>query len=217
MDIFLPNSAFLGNIEGFIKKYDATSSDSLNISFHTKSVSIHPVVLAMTACAGLTYKQKGKKINVDINSVINTKSLPYIIRMGLFDILDLDIDFEVTKHEASGKLIPLSQIQSSDDLNKFITSMIPLLHANPREAEPIKYVIGECGICHLLNKLLRIPVASLVYRGKGGLSHTNRNSPHLAGYDHRLSCRTYRHDDNELGSERYPYLLPALINIPSVL
>ncbi len=142
MDIFLPNSAFLGNIEGFIKKYDATSSDCLNISFHKKWVSIHPVVLAMTACAGLTYKQKGKKINVDINSVINTKSLPYIIRMGLFDILDLDIDFEVTKHEASGKSIPLSQIQSSDDLNKFITSVMPLLHANPREAEPIKYVIS---------------------------------------------------------------------------
>lgn len=159
MEIFVPNSAFLGNIESFTSKYK-NNSEKLNISFHSKWVSVHPSVLAMTACAGLYYKHLGKKVNVDTNSVITTKSLPYLLRIGLFNILDAKINVSVVEHESSGRFIPLTQIKSSNDLHEFITDMIPLLHASVQEVEPIKYVISE-----LVNNVLehsKSPVGAIV-------------------------------------------------------
>ena len=53
MEIHIPNSAFIGNIETFLRGFNADDRDSLKVSFHPKWVSVHPCVLAMTASLGL--------------------------------------------------------------------------------------------------------------------------------------------------------------------
>ena len=54
MKIHLPNSAFLGNIDPFIRGFDPASPETLEISANEKWMSVHPAVLSMVAALGLT-------------------------------------------------------------------------------------------------------------------------------------------------------------------
>lgn len=71
------------------------------------------------------------------------RSIAYLIRMKLFDVLGMEPGRQITEHEASGRFIPLTQIQSSHDLKAAITDLVPLLHAPPHVADPIRYVFSE--------------------------------------------------------------------------
>ena len=53
MKINLPNSAFLGNIDPFLKSFDSSDPGSLEITANRKWISIHPMVLSMIAALGL--------------------------------------------------------------------------------------------------------------------------------------------------------------------
>ena len=138
MKIYLPNSAFLGNIDPFLKKIDLSDPRKLRITANKKWISIHPVVLSMIAALGLT---------VDTAHIhfekLEAKSKHYLERMKLFLLLGIQSGIEINEHEAAGRFIPLTQINSSDELTKFITEMIPLLHLDPHHAEPIKYIVSE--------------------------------------------------------------------------
>jgi anti-sigma regulatory factor (Ser/Thr protein kinase) len=67
----------------------------------------------------------------------------YFERMGLFKILGIDSGIKITSHESAGRFIPLQIITNSQNLDDFIREMIPMLHLNPKQAEPIKYIISE--------------------------------------------------------------------------
>lgn len=140
MRIYVPNSAWIFNISGFIGSLDPTDPTSLHVEFHPRWVSVHPAVLAMTACAGLLVRQRGGTVTGDVPGV---RSLPYLIRMGLFKFLDLDPGREITEHESAGRFVPLTQIQDNAQLRSTITDLVPLLHAPPEVAAPIKYVFSE--------------------------------------------------------------------------
>ena len=56
MQIHLPNSAFLGNIDPFLRSFDTENQDVLKITANKKWISLHPVVLAMVAALGRQVK-----------------------------------------------------------------------------------------------------------------------------------------------------------------
>ncbi len=138
MKIHLPNSAFLGNIDPFLHSFDVQNPNILEITANKKWISLHPVVLAMVASLGLTVKPE----NILIEK-LEAKSRHYLERMGLFKLLGLKSDIIITEHEPAGRFIPLSRINSSEELSHFIVDMVPLLHLKPDQAEPIKYVVSE--------------------------------------------------------------------------
>ncbi|MCK4830093.1 hypothetical protein KA005_80990 [bacterium] len=140
MQVFLPNSAFIGNIEGFLRHLDTTQDDFLRVSFHEKWVSVHPVVLAITACLADHVRNGGGEVEAEVPKI---RSLPYLVRMGLFSHLGIDPVYSITDHESSGRVVPLTQIKTNDDHHRFITDMIPLLHADPNVSICIKYAISE--------------------------------------------------------------------------
>ena len=139
MKLHLPNSAFLGNLDPFLRSFDPSDADKLKITANKKWISVHPFVLCMTAALGLSIKDK-TKISCE---KLEARSKHYIERMGLFSFLCLDSGISVTKHESAGRFIPLTEITNSKELTEFITEMIPLLHLDPSQAEPIRYVISE--------------------------------------------------------------------------
>ena len=53
MKIHLPNSAFLGNINAFLKNIDLSHPDILQITSNEKWISVHPVVLCIVAALGI--------------------------------------------------------------------------------------------------------------------------------------------------------------------
>ncbi len=137
MRIYIPNSAFLGNINHFLSGFDPSEPDKLEITAHPKWISVHPVVLCMIAALGKPIAPE------NITCEIVARSGHYLERMGLFDFLGIDSGMKVEEHEAAGRFIPLSQIKTSDDLTRFLTDMVPLLHLDPEDVEPIQYTISE--------------------------------------------------------------------------
>jgi anti-sigma regulatory factor (Ser/Thr protein kinase) len=138
MKIHLPNSAFLGNIDSFLRSIDTSNKDVLEVTFNEHWMSIHPVVLCMVYSLAVSLEKHGGKIK---GEPLEAASKHYLERMGLLHVLHMETG-HVRTHESSGRFIPLTKITDSDQLGEFITEMVPLLHA-PEQAEPIKYVISE--------------------------------------------------------------------------
>ncbi len=142
MKVHLPNSAFLGNINAFLKLIDTSNPDVLEITSNNKWISVHPVVLCIVASLGLEVRSRKKEASIQCEKFTAT-SKHYFERMGLFSFLQLDSEMEITKHESAGRFIPLTQIIDSPSLLRFIEDMIPLLHLEEKNVEPIKYIISE--------------------------------------------------------------------------
>lgn len=140
MKIYLPNSAFLGNINGFFRGFDPTNPDILEISSHSSWVSVHPVVLAMVAALGS--RTNPNKITC---RPFEAASKNYFERIGLFKFLCVDFGIVIKEHEAAGRFVPLTQIKNSNELERFLEEMIPLLHLqnDPEHAKTIRYIVSE--------------------------------------------------------------------------
>lgn len=138
MKLYIPNSAFLGNIDPFLKSFDPSSPDVLEISANNKWISVHPVVLSMIASLGLTVEPGNIRCQK-----LEAKSSHYLARMGLFRILQIPFETSFVEHEPAGRFIPITRIRNSDELSRFITDMVPLLHLEPEPARTIGYIISE--------------------------------------------------------------------------
>jgi anti-sigma regulatory factor (Ser/Thr protein kinase) len=130
------------NLEAFLRKCDFTDASTLRLSLHPRWVSVHPVVLAITACAGSAVRQQGGAVTLDIPNP-SIASVRYLSRMKLFEHLDVPEPRPVTEHEPAGRFVPVTCVRTKEDLHQFITDMIPLLHDSPSEVGPVKYVISE--------------------------------------------------------------------------
>jgi anti-sigma regulatory factor (Ser/Thr protein kinase) len=139
MKLHFPNSAFLGNIDTFIRSIDTTNPAELTVSANKHWMSLHPVVLCMAYALALQTQRQHGAITCEPLEATNKH---YLQRMGLLHELHAETG-ELHTHEASGRFIPLTQINDSDHLGEFITDMIPLLHSSPEQVEPVKYVVSE--------------------------------------------------------------------------
>lgn len=138
MKIHIPNSAFLGNIDSFLKGFDPNKTNELKITANKKWSSVHPVVLSMIGALGI----KTTKSNIECEK-LEAKSKHYLERMGLFKLLGIKSGIKVTKHESSGRFIPLTQIKTSHELTEFLKELTPLLHLAPKHAETLRYIVSE--------------------------------------------------------------------------
>jgi anti-sigma regulatory factor (Ser/Thr protein kinase) len=138
MRVHLPNSAFLGNIDPFLRSLDGSDDTFLEITANESWISIHPVVLCMIAALG-------SKIGSESIRPIRLKAISkhYLERMALFRMIGLPSGMDIKEHEPAGRFIPLTVIKTSDELTAFITDMVPLLHLEPDQSRPIKYTISE--------------------------------------------------------------------------
>jgi len=64
-------------------------------------VSVHPFTLALTACMGAVCLANGGR--VQIANIPDHRSIAYLMRMGLFGVLQIDPGRTITAHEASGR------------------------------------------------------------------------------------------------------------------
>lgn len=138
MKMHLPNSAFLGNIDPFLRGFDPSSPKTLELTANQKWISVHPIVLSMIAALGLTVDPQ----NITCEK-LEARSKHYLERMGLFKMMKVDSGMHIIEHEPAGRFIPLTQIRTSDELTIFIREMIPLLHLDPKQAQPIGYIVSE--------------------------------------------------------------------------
>jgi len=137
--IHLPHGAFLGNIDTFLKGFDPDKPDRLEITVSDKWMWIHPMVLSMIASLASNVDPK----NIRCQEV-TAKSGHYLKRMGLFDFLGKESKMDISEHDPSGRFVPLTRIRNSEELSRFITEMIPLLHLERKwQAESIRHIMSE--------------------------------------------------------------------------
>ncbi len=87
MKVHLPNSAYLGNINAFLKSIDVTNPDILEITSNEKWISVHPVVLCIVASLGIEVRQRSNLDRPIQCEVFTAVSKHYFQRMGLFEFL----------------------------------------------------------------------------------------------------------------------------------
>ncbi len=138
MKIHIPNSAWLGNIDSFLQGFDLSKPAQLELTFNKKWMAVHPMVLSMIAAIGM--KISSSKIKCE---KLEARSKHYLERMRLFDFLKTNSGISIKERESAGRFIPLTQIKDSAALTAFITEMTPLLHLEPRHAEPLRYIMSE--------------------------------------------------------------------------
>lgn len=138
MKLHIPNSAFLGNIDPFLKSFDPSRAEFLEITANDKWISVHPTVLSMIAALGVTVNPESIHCQK-----LEARSSHYLARMGLFKTLKIPFDVPFVEHEAAGRFIPITQLRNSDELSSFITEMVPLLHLEPEPARTIGYIVSE--------------------------------------------------------------------------
>lgn len=136
----ISNSVFIGNIDPFLRSFDFSNSDRLEISTHEKWMSIHPVALAMIAALGLTVPRG----NISFEDKGATSS-HYLQRMKLLELLGLEAGKTIAEHDPSGRFVPLTVIKTAAEQTRFITEIMPLLHLDrtPEQAETIRYIVSE--------------------------------------------------------------------------
>ena len=85
-NLYIPNSVALRNFDTVFKNNDFIFSDkSVNITFHDKYIAMHPIGLAFYAAIGDFIKENDLNLEGSINPKI--RSIPYLLRMGLFHAL----------------------------------------------------------------------------------------------------------------------------------
>ncbi|MBN1390666.1 MAG: hypothetical protein JXA22_08505 [Candidatus Thermoplasmatota archaeon] len=138
MKLHLPNSAFLGNIDPFLRSLDTTDPSFLEITANESWISIHPVIISMIASMGSEVgPEKIRPIELE------ARSKHYLQRMGLLEMLGLPREMDIIEHDPSGRFLPLTNIRTSIELTDIIKDMVPLLHLGPKHSQAIKYVISE--------------------------------------------------------------------------
>lgn len=139
MKIHLPHSAWLGNIDPFLRSLDMSDPETLEVTSNPQWTSLHPVVLSMIAALGMTVKPER------IRHKIESKSGHYLERMGLFRIWGIDSGRHVKEHEEAGRFIPLTIVRTEEELSKLLENIIPIFHlANyPEQADTMRYIVDE--------------------------------------------------------------------------
>lgn len=140
MRVHLPNSAFLGNIDPFLRGFDPSSPEILEVTANDKWIAVHPLVISMVAALGMSVKPENIRC-----ARFEARSRHYLMRMGLFKALNVAPDMSIVEHAPEGRFIPLTQIRTSDELSRFIAEMTPMLHlqANPEQARTLGYIVSE--------------------------------------------------------------------------
>lgn len=139
MRIHLPHSAWLGNIDPFLRSMDLSNPETLEITSNPAWTSLHPIVLSMLATLGMTVKPES------IHHRIESKSGHYLERMGLFRMWGIESGISIVEHEESGRFIPLTCVRTEKELSNIIENISPLFHldAYPEQADTMRYIIDE--------------------------------------------------------------------------
>ena len=138
MKVHLSNNDYLRNIGSFLRNFDTSEPNELQVTNNEKWISVHPAILTLVAATGMGIDPA--KIKFD---EITARSGHYLDSMRLFNILNKESPFKITGHEPAGRFIPLTQIKTPDEQSKFISDMIPLLHLKPSQVDAIKYTVCE--------------------------------------------------------------------------
>jgi anti-sigma regulatory factor (Ser/Thr protein kinase) len=141
MRVTVPNRAYLSDIERFLRTFTQEGNGDFVLHLPNGLFSLHPLATAMIASRALATRERGGRVEVE--GLAANSSTRYLERMGLFTLMGIESGIPVVAHEASGRFVPLRQVNTNDELNEFVVDIVPLLHGSATESAAVKYVLFE--------------------------------------------------------------------------
>lgn len=141
--ISLPNNASIHAMRSYLaaNEFFPTAPSSLVLRFNPRFSFMQPFVAAMLAAWGHYWSKKAVPIACEN---VNVRGIDYATRMRLFDYLPEDPGRGVREHESSGRFIPITKLESSDDVRQFVTDVIPMLHSSSADhVDAVAYCLSE--------------------------------------------------------------------------
>jgi hypothetical protein len=140
----IPNEASIRTIRNFLHG-NAPFSDTNNpadLVMHPRWAFMEPVAMAIVAAWGGWCQRNGCSINAQN---LSGPHLKYVIRMGLFDHLNISHAPLVAEHEEAGRFIPLTQVKTNADLAAVFGDVSALLHLDnePNGLAAVQYCVSE--------------------------------------------------------------------------
>jgi hypothetical protein len=99
-----------------------------------------PIALSQLAAWSTEVKEAGGSIHYVSKY---GPGIRYAVRMGLFDLMDIDYPIELKEHEEAGRFVAIRNVRSAADQERFITDLQPLYHQAAKNVEAIQYSISE--------------------------------------------------------------------------
>jgi hypothetical protein len=99
-----------------------------------------PLGIAAVAAWGDTLRSRRVEISCEN---VDTRGVGYASRLHMFDYLGCQGP-DVTEHEETGRFIPVTKIESQEQLGEFSVNILPLLHIDARETvNAVRYCLEE--------------------------------------------------------------------------
>lgn len=141
--ISIPNQCSTNAPRKFLENdfFGFTEDKTAFIKFHPAFVYLQPFAISMLAAWADYCNQVGVRVETEN---IKASGVEYLWRMGLLKYVQPDYKSTRTEHEPSGRFIPLTKVATSEDLRKFISDLVPLLHLDSVDkANAVRYCISE--------------------------------------------------------------------------
>ena len=142
--IQLPQRATLPNIEGVLSAnsfFFLPRPRQYSLIFPKKDIFFEPMALALLAAWGQDQLSRGCTISCENTDVAGAA---YAWRMKLFEWLRFPYQTTRKTHGASGRFVPLTKIDSNDQLASFVESLGDVLHlSDVQQRDTVKYCFSE--------------------------------------------------------------------------
>lgn len=138
MKISFSNVDQLKSLNHFLSTNDLSDNARLEIMTTTSWMNVHPSCLVFAAALAT-------EVGPDRTTITATsdRAMMYLDRMGLYSFAHNACPVGYTKHEETGRFIPITQVRTDAEQSRLIADLHPILHLPPEKADTIKYVLGE--------------------------------------------------------------------------
>ncbi|WP_434811518.1 ATP-binding protein [Microbacterium sp. bgisy189] len=139
MTILIPATVGLTDVE-LVIPHTATFTGSSAIEFEDGvAIDVHPMVLCAVAAQAARLSRSGERL-----ALVEGASLPSRLReMGLAEHLGVNDHNRQFMPDPTGRFIPVQRVESNVEANRLVTDFVPLLHAEPKTASAVTYVLWE--------------------------------------------------------------------------
>lgn len=140
--VTLPNPVWLHTAAAFFDQaaFPWPEAGQVTLSLPAGYCYLSPLAIAAVSAWGDTLRDRGVAIGCEN---VDTRGVGYASRLHMFDYLGCQGP-AVVEHEEAGRFIPVTRIDSQEQLRDFSVNVVPLLHVDsPETVNAVRYCLEE--------------------------------------------------------------------------
>ena len=142
MSVTVPNPVWLHTAASFVATaaFPWPDAGEVTLTLPSGYCFLSPLGIAAVSAWGDTLRTRGVRVQCEN---VDTRGVGYASRLHMFDYLGCQGP-PVMEHEETGRFIPVTRIESQEQLRDFSVNVAPLLHLDSQEAvNAVRYCLEE--------------------------------------------------------------------------